>query len=54
MLEVVSVPCHEDVITIPVLPKFLSGCKVTSERMAQSKDRHKIEDRCYAFVLLFS
>jgi hypothetical protein len=37
---------------IPVLPSFQGGSRVTAERMVQSKDRYKIEDRCHAFLLL--
>jgi hypothetical protein len=50
LLRVVSAPSHEDVISF-VFSGIQDDCKVTVERMAYSKDRYKIKDRCHAFLL---
>jgi hypothetical protein len=48
LLSVVLVHCHKDVIdhSCPsLIPRWLQ------ERLAQSKDRFKMEERCHAFLL---
>jgi hypothetical protein len=35
-----------------VFPGIQSLCKVAAKRMAWSKDRYKVEERCHAFLLL--
>jgi hypothetical protein len=47
---VVSVLCHED----DIIPGIQGDCKVTAERMAQSKDRYKMETEMSCFSPAFS
>jgi hypothetical protein len=47
----VSVPCHKDVIST-VLSGIQGDCKVIVKRMAQSKDRYKMETDAKLFLFL--
>jgi hypothetical protein len=53
LFGVVSVPCHEDVIS-SVFPGIQGDCKVTAKRMAYSKDRYKMKERGHVFPPAFS